>query len=454
MGVPPGNTALLRRVLLIAFLIRTLVFIIALAKGHDYSVFRSSDTATYIMPAVALWSHGEFSVGGEPELSRTPGYPVFLLPGLLVGNVELVTLLLQVLVSCLTVYLVFRLAVLVTADRTIALLASLLYAVEPLSILYSVKILSETLFTFLVVAFLCYLVTFLQTNATRAVLIAATALAAATYVRPASYFLPILVTLGLPVVLLRARRGKILLHCSLFLAVSMGTVVIWQIRNALTSGYTGLSTITAHNLYYYGAAAVLSSQQGVPLEEMQRHLGMLDDERYLLRHPEQRRLSRSDRWKSMQSEAIKIILDDPVTFGIIRIKGMLKVLFNPGGAEYMTLFGVYAGAGTLVPSDGGLIDTAICLVKSREALFWTNVGLGLVLAVYYLLTAVSASSRRYSLSTPVLTLLAAIAYFVLVSEGGSRFRHPIMPVLCVFAGYGLAHIGDWWTRRRARLGGT
>lgn len=55
------------------------------------------DTSGYLEPAAEMLSAGTFTRGGKPEIVRTPGYPLLLLPGLLVDRVEDVTVLLQAL---------------------------------------------------------------------------------------------------------------------------------------------------------------------------------------------------------------------------------------------------------------------------------------------------------------------------------------------------------------------
>ena len=106
------------------------------------------------------------------------------------------------------------------------------------------------------------------------------------------------------------------------------------------------------------------------------------------------------------------------------------------------------------PQSGGLLGDAVDhgivavvgrLFKERPVLFWSNLLLGLLLGLYYLLSAIGLLSGRFDAPAAVL-LLAVAAYFVLVSggpAGENRFRLPIMPIVCLFAGAGLSVI---WKR--------
>src|SRR5438477_10677527 len=142
----------LPKILVIAVSVRVLFAASAWLVARDPTVFHSPDTITYVAPAQGILSSGTFSVRGEPEIARTPGYPLFLVPGLLLGQLEAVTITLQIGLSALTVWGVFVLARrLFPQDRRTASIAAMLYALEPLSVIYSSILLTESLFTALVV---------------------------------------------------------------------------------------------------------------------------------------------------------------------------------------------------------------------------------------------------------------------------------------------------------------
>ena len=110
---------------------------------RDPSVFYQPDTPTYLAPARELLAHCTFTVGGQPELARTPGYPLLLVPGVWLGHPVAVSIALQIVLSALTVAGVFVLAHELFADRRVARIAAVLYAVEPLSVVYSAVLLAE-----------------------------------------------------------------------------------------------------------------------------------------------------------------------------------------------------------------------------------------------------------------------------------------------------------------------
>src|SRR6266852_7004003 len=131
----------------VALFVRSFIPIVVHLYSRDITIFHAPDTASYVEPARQLIAHGRFFASdGTPEIIRTPGYPMLLILGLSLDRLELVTIALQILISCFTVYLVYRTADLLFETEGIALLAAALYAVEPLSILYTSILITETLF--------------------------------------------------------------------------------------------------------------------------------------------------------------------------------------------------------------------------------------------------------------------------------------------------------------------
>ena len=149
-----------------------------------------ADTNSYLEPARSLLSRGDFSRQGVPELLRTPGYPLLLTAGVALGHVEVVTVALQMLLGLITIVVIFRLTRSLTGSRPAAIAAGLLLAVEPLSLIYTSYLMAETLFTCLLVLMIAALASYDRSNSFAQLTVAALLLAAATLVRPITYFLP------------------------------------------------------------------------------------------------------------------------------------------------------------------------------------------------------------------------------------------------------------------------
>jgi hypothetical protein len=95
-------------IIVIALILRSSLVIAARVATGSFRSAYSYDTLDYLLPAEEWLRTGFYNYHGVPELFRTPGYPVFLLPGILFGHVELVTLVLQILISTGSVFLICR----------------------------------------------------------------------------------------------------------------------------------------------------------------------------------------------------------------------------------------------------------------------------------------------------------------------------------------------------------
>ena len=98
-------------VLGLTLVLRALLPTMGFCFTHDACIFYTPDSASYIVPARELIAHHRFFSGSVPELTRTPGYPLLLTVGLLPGQLELAKIALQIMISSLTVYKIYRTAI-------------------------------------------------------------------------------------------------------------------------------------------------------------------------------------------------------------------------------------------------------------------------------------------------------------------------------------------------------
>ncbi|MDA0336583.1 MAG: glycosyltransferase family 39 protein [bacterium] len=422
----------------------------AAVSTQGIETLHAPDSPGYLEPAWEMLHTATFSRAGEPDIVRTPGYPLLLLPGLLIDHLEAWTVLLQALLAGTTVLAVYGLA-LELFHRRAAVAAAALYALEPLSVLYAARVLSETLFTACLTWGLLLLARlagrrddpFQDLRVTAAC--AGGLLSMAALVRPVAY--PIALAAGLSAAWFALRRSAppatrwrpVLL----LTATALVPVLLWQARNAVVADYGGLAAIVDVNSYFYQGASTDAAVQGVPFYQQQAELGYHDVEIYLARNPEQRSWSPARRFDYMGSTGLARVLAHPWVYLGIHLRGMARVAVDPGGVEYLRLFGAYPTHGGLLGRvvDQGLWATLLQVFHERPGLLLTETLFGGFLAAIYLLVA-----RGAILATPrsrrAWILCVVVAGFLWFASGGpqslSRFRHPIMPLLCTLAGAGLA----------------
>lgn len=431
VAAPLAAAAALRLTLLAATLART-----------GTSVITSGDTASYQEPGRNLLFHFRFVTGVLPEIDRTPGYPLFLaaasLPGVVTAAVA------QVILSALSVVLVWRLARAVFDDDGIALTAAWLFAFEPVSIIYSVRLLPETLFLVLLLLSLERLAVFLRGYSLRVLAAGGLWLAAATFVRPVSYYLPAALGLGLFGMLLRVPGLRWKAPAVLLLSV-LPWLAVWQTRNCLETGFGGFSSIVPRNLYFYQAAEIAARVEHRSFIEEQSSFGYPDEAAYLAQHPEQAGWSQARRVAFMGAEARRVLLAHPGTSLKVQMEGSTVVAFTPCAADLLRLLGAYPEGGPKRVVNEGPLRSAVRLAETQPWQAALMAVLEAVLLGFYLLAvrgALLGCVRREALWL----LLGVSLYFVAVSGGAQavgRYRLPVLPPVWIFAAAGLRRVSPF-----------
>jgi 4-amino-4-deoxy-L-arabinose transferase-like glycosyltransferase len=439
-----GNRVLLRSVygqavrlpglhllLLIAFVVRTLVAVAAYSRDTTHS----PDSMTYVRPAVSLVETGRFDSYGAPELSRTPGYPLVLALGELAGGVVPVTLALQVLLNTATVVGVAVLALVMGGGTRVALLAAAIYALDPSSIIYVSKVVSETLFTAVVTVLLIALTYWVRAGGTRALVASSILLAVGCFVRPILYFAPapLAVIVGAIAWRRHAARWRALAQAALFFIVAAAPIAAWRARNMVVAGYDRFAAITDINLLYYRAAGVIARRSGEPIDQVQvrlrREWGA--DSTLTASGRVARGRERAARYFGMRAQAREVLVNDPIAVALDAFAGAARTVLGRDTSGWALLFGAQSGS------------SGWELVKVALTVFWLPV---FALAFVGLLRG---GWDAYAL-VPALVTSAYLVAAAAGPEAYSRFRLAIVPLISVLAAGGALYIWNrLWTPQGA-----
>uniref|UniRef100_E6QMK9 Glycosyltransferase RgtA/B/C/D-like domain-containing protein n=1 Tax=mine drainage metagenome TaxID=410659 RepID=E6QMK9_9ZZZZ len=362
----------------------------------------------------------------------------------------------QIFLATLSVVLVARIAERAFRRPGAGVAAAWFFACDPLSIEYSIRLMSETLFVFLLLLSLDRMVVYLKTRKTCPLLLAAILLASATYVRPVGYWLALCCAgffalygaIQTHSTMTRAHTKNIgVWGALLFITVFALLVIPWQIRNFHRSGYAGFSSVVEKNLYFYEAAAVTATIEHRTLLEEQIMLGKQDDS-YFIVHPEQAGWTQGMRLKFMRAEAMHILSAHPFVFFATYLRGLGVVSFSPGATEFLRMIGMPQVQDVSLAEylkktiqQGSGAPIASRLQGLPESLLVSIVFEIFLVAVYVLAMLRLTFSRG---GTPAVCLIALVSfYFLLVSGGGqavSRLRTPAMPGIAILAGGGIAQV--------------
>lgn len=428
-------------VLFVAITVRLLAFIAAVVPGHSaYSpALLLPDSYKYLDAASQIWHQGEFTRNNLPEIFLTPGYPLLLAVGFILGDVLTSTLIAQFIMSVLTVYLVFCIAgLLFPSNKKIAFNGALLYALEPLSVLYTWQLIPETLFTFLIYAAMYFFLSYVNTLSTKKLVFSAVIISASVYVKVVSFYLAPFLACGFVGWLLWKKRMNvgILKQLAIFLLVVAVLIGVWQIRNLRKTGFSGFSAITAYNMYYFEGASLLAKQKNMPVYEVQNRLAESPPE-----------LSgQASYYKKLYQLGTHVMVQHPFEYVAIYARGFCVTLMEPGAVDFCKFLGRYPSEGGLlgVMFDKGIIVGAGNLWKNFPAVFLLGIIFGGLLASYLFFALRAFTRVPWGRKEVLFAFLLCVIYFFLGMRGGmagySKYRHTFMPALCILAGIGFAFV--------------
>jgi hypothetical protein len=448
-----------------------------LLLGHlgPPDAFRASDSITYTTGAQSLASRGEYlDDRGKPEIFRTPGYPLVLAPFMALHASDAAIVALNIVFAVLIVIVTCRIARQLFGDDRVAGICALIVAVEPTMLIWSLKVMPETLFT------MC-LVLFAYSAIRDKPITAGIALCAAVYVKPIAWPLVLIVPLaavwfrpkralnGLNVTFARSRSAgvspagsaaspppngrlaqtSVTSECGGFAGSAARTqpgqpartpalrsvltlfvtcvalLAPWHIRNYVTTGYAGFSNLIDRSIYITAGGSVAARQEGVAFAEMRRQLIARDDAR----------AGESSRYAQMRHEGVSRIASDPFGWAKTHAFGMFRTLFEPGVTEYARTFGLYtANGGLSAVVDGGFAGFA----HAHPVLVGVSIVWAIVLLPFVLLPIVGAM-RVPPESRLAFALFALITIYLVVAGGGvpgyHRFRVPAVPFLVLMSAF-------------------
>ncbi len=409
-----------------------------------------------------------------PDCFRTPAFPALLaLFYRLLGPSPLWGILANDTLAAATALLIF-LALRERWPRG-ALVAGLLYALNPLSLVYCQELMTETLFTFTLTAgiFLLFWTERVLAWSRRTgkggppillvekkrgyswlfALGGGLCLGLAALTRPVGLYLPVLI---LP---FTGKRWRIAI------GGFAAAVLPWFLRNWFVYGMPFFSTVEWVNMAYYNGAAVVSAQRGITLrqadmiifnEASEKHgwgaVARDEDDIWLFEENPRK-------WRQLAGVGFAYILRNPIVYASEHLKGTLGLL---GPVHPYRLPAVYGhnlflqgkrvGSGPelfnllIKKGPGALIGRIFEGIPWWGAWFWLA-ALIYQLALYALAIAGFLRNRR----EPFAWLLAIVAlYFILIPGPMAvpRMRHPADAMLVMLAGmFLLALPGKHWARR-------
>lgn len=451
-----------------ALIIRLLFF--SFEKPWDESILYNkiikmgTDQRGYHQLAVNLLEYNQltFKKGTPPTALRTPAYPVFIASIYYIfGNQPWVVILFQIFLDSLSAVIIF-LTLRRLVDVKVGFLSGLIYAFDPHLILHSNSYYSETMFLFFLSLFLYFISSFFinADSKLKSLIFSAIFLGFSALVKPASAYLPYLITIYILLIYKNNLLEK-LKYSILFLLTYIVVISPWLIRNTIIYGQPFLSNSGEYNLL-----AINITPMEIPKRKLPQHIVeyQLRAEADSLMNTEGKKpvfdKSPNDSWEELvlkfdynkteywKRVALNYIKNDPISFFQYYLIGIIHSLFNLGSKEFAYYLNFTEKPSTINLKTEQNFFRLIKRFFSEKSL--TEVLLGIIIFLYLFITYLGGllgliKTKSIKYKNVLLLLLFIAIYFLLVAGAGglARFKVPAIPFYLVFVGIGIARLSEW-----------
>jgi 4-amino-4-deoxy-L-arabinose transferase-like glycosyltransferase len=429
----------------------------------------------------------------RPESFVPPGYPSFIAFFYSIfGKNPIPIIIIQIILSCFIAVISFLFALQFIQNRNIAFITGILFGLSPNFAFHSTKLISESLFTFLLLLslYLIFIVTkykqLLYHNIsspsmgedkgegeTRSIstpsptppikggeikrssnrqiillLLAGFIFGLATYVRTISIYFPILIMLIF--LIWQKKIGVRPISILGFILIFALTLTPWIIRNTIVFKKPIFATTAEWNIFLYNASTVIASEKNIDISDAQDTIWS-DVEKVFAANPELDTTNDVIRAQLASQAGLKYIIRSPLTYAKIHATSFLLNFIVPIGIspliQYITAKPltdlkmrprVMQDALALLAR--GKIKQAVDLVFKERFYNLSSVGFLILLwaAIFQLFIMVGVIISLVRLFKKTYYLLIPILYFTLATGpvSDARLRVPIEPLLIILAAIG------------------
>ena len=384
------------------------------------------DSPQYILLAENLLEHGEFSRSEAapffPDIARTPGYPLFLIPFFKLGIAIHWIALTQILLSAAIPLLVLDIA------RKLELkgrwIAAIIPSIDLSLLLFAPVILSDSLFILLLTWWIWWMVS----KEGKQRLWGALILGLVILVRPIAQFIPFLL-LGW-MIWSKFPKKQILAY---FL-IAMFLPGFWIARNYQQFEAATLSSMGLNNLMLYNAAGAEAAATGVPFTEVQqKYVTAALEAQDWYGDP----LATKKYLSWMRENALDVLAEYPSTVAYQSAKSLGLYFFKPPRSyfdqqfnwdySYDPILGYDENSASIFSQITGKTSTGGIVLMFLQAF--------INLATFLLgVLGIRTLWKKHRQWTMLFILLILYFWFLSVfTQTDARFRLPVIPLLALFA---------------------
>ncbi|MEK7082472.1 MAG: phospholipid carrier-dependent glycosyltransferase [Patescibacteria group bacterium] len=234
--------------------------------GNDFTEYRTLAENVLAGRGFSLRNAAPY----EPSASRTPGYPLFLAFSLLTTGGTLGASIIQMFLLAGIGIAAYRILLLLGFGRVIACAASLLTIAEPDVLSMSAYLISDALFTFLLLLSFYFFLRFLAEREQNFFWLASGVLGISAAVRPVALAAWALYLFGFWMI--RGAGGMKWRALALGFLLAGAFTAPWVMRNAYQFGAWKVSSADTYNLYTIIGSQIVSYRDGIPYADAREAL--------------------------------------------------------------------------------------------------------------------------------------------------------------------------------------
>lgn len=428
-------------ILSIAFLIRVIYFICIIIRNPEGIYVY--DSYGYWQIAFNVREYGVFSQSYnlplEPDYYRTPLYPLFIMFSEAIGPEGFSIIGLQIILAVLTCYFTYKISKEITGSVFIAYVSALIIAIDVPSIVMNTLVMTETLFTFLLIISVYALIRYLRSRTVRDLILLAICCGITILCRPIGFFLPVFFAFF---IFLKGRNEfkKTVVHLVILSLISFLTISPWLIRNKIVFDHYFLSVIREHDMQNYQAAAIYAELNNRTLPESQSILRWKTFKEFKGDANKQP----YEYAKHIEKESMKIAFENPIILLKNHAVQFMHFFLKPCRAYIDIQLGNWGAGYNTIPKDYPIFKY---LFEHNSKLTITIVFFQLlVLLIIYLsiIASVIYFKRKDGLFYFFILalLIFCFANLTLPYVTESRFRVPVMPYIAILSACGICFLKE------------
>ena len=433
------------------FLMLALELIIAgvILLKFGFNFYQGGDSPGYMYMAKNLAEHGALL----PTNVRTPGYLFFLAIIYLIFHSFVPAIFFGALISAFAAPLIYLIAKEFFEER-IAFTAGVLTAIEPMGLFLGVSILTEGVFTPVLLLSVYFFVQYLKAGKASYLYGSGALLSLATLIRPIMfYFWPIAILFILYKELGIGLR-QVLKKTFIFIAIFFIILSPWLIRNKIVVNSWQITSLQGYIFFidHYGAVLRYLGEAG-PLSDVQaKALALVGPEKVFT----------SEGSDILFESALNGIKQHKLAYINVYIKSLISFFIANGYKSlFIDILGVPAKA-PYIPFELFLrfdfksifktfadMDFAGFLIYWGSKIIWVVIFLSFLITLGFLLF-----SKNYkTIMVEIVFIATVIFYFALITGptaiGGGRTKAPINGLIFVFAVFGVYKLVNYLRQKLA-----